>query len=363
MTEVVVPKMNRLKCFFLLDPIQTQNSSSHNNDVQSFIENLLDEQSIRFERGFALKESRLQNKLGYKTETLFKLVASALVNSIKARRLAHKYDVTVFNPNDDPISLYVLQEFRKCTSSAFTIKSRFICTRDRILIRQNSFLISKLKTRISRLVRLEDKMSAETRSYSDFLSSEFKMIVDFVPYPPIDLGCIDRPNRREHDLYVALGAAREDKGFNTLITCIDLISRNNPGARFVIQEASKKWQGYEENLQKLNELDNVRILPSFIDSATQLELLCSAFAVLTPYDPAMYQFRGSAFVRRAMYLGKLICASSNTSLSRDAENHNLLIFPDSSFNERKSFQSHEIRQDLGLKLREESIQAWKSFLL
>jgi len=355
--------MNKLKCFFLLDPIQTQNSSSHNNDVQTFIENLLDEQSIRFERGFALRESRLQNKFGYKTETIFKLVVTALVNAIKARKLAHKYDVTVFNPNDDPISLYVLQEFRKCTRSAFTIKSRFICTRDRILIRQNSILVSKLKKRISRLIRLEDKMSAETRSYSDFLTSEFNLIVDFVPYPPIDLWCSEGPSRRENDLYVALGAAREDKGFGTLSIWINWITQNNPDARFVIQEASKKWQGYDENLQKLIEIDSVKILPSFIDSDSQYELLCSAFAVLTPYDPTMYQFRGSAFVRRAMYLGKLICTSSDTSLSRDAEIHDLLIFPDSSFNERKTLQSHKIRQDMGIKLQKESMQAWKSFLL
>jgi glycosyltransferase involved in cell wall biosynthesis len=355
--------MNKLKCVFLLDPLQTQVRSSHNFDVQTFIENLLDEQSIRFEKGFVLKESRFQNKWVYKTETLFKLAVAALFNAIKATRLAHRYDVTVFNPNDDPISLYLLQEFRNCTSSEFTIKSRFICTRDRILIRQDSFLISKLKKRISTLIRPEDKISAETLSYSDFLSMEFNIMVDFVPYPPIDYRFSEVSNRIENILFVALGAAREDKGFDTLITWIDRITQNNPDARFVIQEASKKWKGYEENLQKLKDLDNVRMLPSFIEPDTQRELLSSSFAVLAPYDPKMYQFRGSAFVRRAMYMGKLICTSPDTSLSRDAENHNLLLFPESSINEQRSSQSHKVRHELGIELQRESIQAWKSFLL
>jgi len=343
--------------------MQPRDNSSHNKDVQTFVENLLHEKSIRIEKGVALMESRLQNKWGYRSETILKLIVAALLNSIKARRLAHKYDVTVFNPNDDPISLFVLQEFRKFTSSTFTIKSRFICTRDRILISQSSFLIGQLKKRISAMTSSEDRMSAETMSYSAFLSVEFNMMVDFVPYPPIDHRFSNVPNPIKNDLFVALGAAREDKGFDNLITWIDRITQNNPDAHFVIQEASKKWKSYEENLQKLKELENVKILPSFIDSQTQHELLSSSFAVLTPYDPIIYQFRGSAFVRRAMYMGKLICALPDTSLSRDAENHNLLIFPESSINDQKTSKSHKVRQELGVKLQKESIKSWKNFLL
>jgi hypothetical protein len=206
-------------------------------------------------------------------------------------------------------------------------------------------------------------LSAETAIYSEFLSTELKNIVDFVPYPPIDTKFSQILNLSEGDLYVALGAARKDKGFENLSSWIDLISQNNQDANFVIQEADKKWEGYEENLQKLSKLDNVRILPSFIDSAIQHEILSSAFAVLAPYDPAMYQFRGSAFTRRAMYLGKLVCTSSDTSMSRDAESHDLLIFPDSLIIEQKTLHSRKVRQDLGINLQVESIRAWTSFLL
>jgi hypothetical protein len=355
--------MDKSKYFLVVDPIQSLDRGSHNRDVERFIHNFLDKNLIKFESGFTLKESRMKYKITYRIETVFKLIAAAVVNALKARKLSQKYDLTVFNPNDDPISLLVLQQIRHISRSNFTIKSRFICTRDKIFINQNSYIVNELKKRISNSIMHNDKLSAETESYSEYLSVELKNTVDFVPYPPIDTKFSQVLNLGEGDLYVALGAARKDKGFETLSIWIDLIMQNNPDASFVIQEAEKKWNGYEETLQKLSKLDNVRILPSFIDSASQYEVLSSAFAVLAPYDPAMYQFRGSAFTRRAMYLGKLVCTSSDTSLSKDAESHDLLIFPDSLIIEQKSLQSRKFRQDLGINLQMESIRAWAGFLL
>jgi hypothetical protein len=355
--------MDKLKYFLLIDPIQTLERGSHNADVEWFIEKFLDEHSIRHERGFALKESNLRKNIAYKVSTTLKLAVTALVNSYKAKRLTRNYDVTVFNPNDDPISLYILQQMRNITSSNFIIKSRFICTRDRVLIKQNSKILNQLKKRIAASIRSEDRTAAETKSYSEFLSSEFRVKVDFVPYPPIDVRFSEEQTPGVSDLYVALGAARKDKGFENLLALIDQISRENPDAHFVIQRAIKKWDGYEEALGALSKLDKVRILPSYIDVKSQHEILTSAFAVLAPYDPIIYQFRGSAFVRRAMYLGKLVCTSPGTSMSKDADSHGLSIFPDSPINYLNTIQARQIRQAGGANLQKESIRVWRSFLL
>jgi len=356
--------MNKQECFLLVDPIESLDRSSHNRDVQVFINNFLDEHSVKFEKGFALKESQLRNRLGYKIEIVLKLITAALLNAIKASRLARTYNVTVFNPNDDPISLYIFQAVRKVLRSNFKIKSRFICTRDRILVTQNFLMINYLKKQISKSIRKVDKLSAETKNYSEFLSGELRIGVEFVPYPPIDIASATFSNEEHNNnLYVALGAARKDKGFDEILSWINLISQKNQNAQFMIQQASKKWPGYEENLQKLSSKDNVKILPSFIDSATQYEILSSAFAILCPYDRVTYQFRGSAIARRAMYLGKLVCAPTGTSLSSDAENQDLLIFPHGPINEKKTQQSHRTRRELGLRLQKESLEAWKRFLL
>jgi hypothetical protein len=355
--------MDKLKYFLLLDPIQSLDNSSHNSDIDWFVTNFLAEQSIKFERGLALKESGLLLKVAFKMVTVLKLVAIGLANAFKAKKLARKYDVTVFNPNDDPISLIILQKIRNLSKSDFKIKSRFIGTRDRVLIKKDSLLVNGLKRRISASIRHQDRVSAETKSYSEFLSEEFRFDVDFVPYPPIDLKFNAVSTRRENDLYVALGAARKDKGFETLVAWIDLIFQNNPSANFVIQEASKPWEGYEDALRKLSERKNVRILPSFIDAVSQHEILTLAFAVMAPYDLAIYQFRGSAFTRRAMYLGKLVCTTPGTSMSKDAENYDLLIFPSAPFNEHKTLQSHQIRHGRGVNLQKDSIRAWTDFLL
>ena len=360
--NVVLP-MDKPKYFLLVDPIRPSEKSSHNYDVQLFIEEYLDKQSLRYERGFSLKGNNLDCKIGSKSVTLLKLTVTALVNAFKAVKLARDYEVTIFNPNDDPFSLYTLQKIRKVTGSNFIIKSRFICTRDRILLEQNSLLVKHLQKKIAASIGEKDKISAETKIYSNFLSKAIRVEVDFVPYPPVNVRFNEAQIVRKSDLYVALGAARKDKGFETLPAWIDHISRHNPNAYFVVQKASKKWHGYDEALKALSRLENVKLLPSYIDARSQHELLTSAYAVLAPYDPVSYQFRGSAFTRRAMYLGKLVCATPETSMSKDAEEQNLLIFPESLNSELSNLEAHQVRQALGANLQIESIRAWRSFLL
>ena len=362
LTNKKLCKMDKLKYFLLVDPIKTLERGSHNGDVDWFIKNFLDEQSIAFDRGFAIKKSKSEHKSAYKIGTLFKLTLVASANAFKAIKLARRYDLTVFNPNEDPISLFILQKIRNIARSNFAIKSRFICTHDRILLEKNSIFINQLKKGVLTSVRYGDKISAETISYSEFLSREFGIKIEFVPYPPIDIRFNQGQINRNSNLYVALGAARKDKGFETLPTWINLISQVNPLAHFVIQAASREWLGYNKVLEALSELKNVQILPSYIDERSQYEILSSAFAVLAPYDQATYQFRGSAFTRRAMYLGKLLCVSPDTSMSMDAAKYNLLLSPESPANGLNTSHAHQNRKTLGLNLQYEAIQIWRNFL-
>ena len=349
--------------FFFVDPIKPLDNASHNIDVEWFVKNLLDNESKAFGRGFATNECNSKSKIGYRLGTLFRLTVVASGNAIRAIKLARHVELTVFNPNEDPISLFILQKLRSLSRSNFTIKSRFICNRDRMLLRKNSIPVNYLKKKISSSKRYGDKFSAETITYSEFLSHEFGTEVEFVPYPPIDTRFSELHVLRDDDLYVSLGAARKDKGFEVLPVWIDQITQGNPKAHFIVQKASKEWVGYNRALEEISKLNNVTILPSFIDEKSQYEILVSANAFLAPYDHATYQFRGSAFARRAMYLGKPICVTLGTSMSLDAERHNLLISHKSIVNELSLSKDRSSSQAVGMALQVESIQIWKTFLL
>jgi glycosyltransferase involved in cell wall biosynthesis len=346
-----------------LDPIKPLENGSHNNDVEWFVKNLLDNGSKAFGRGFTANECSSKSKIGYRLGTLFRLTVIALGNAFRAIKLARQVELTVFNPNEDPISLFILQKLRNVSRSNFTIKSRFICTRDRMLLRKDSVPVEYLKKKISSSVRNVDRLSAETITYSEFLSQEFGTKVEFVPYPPIDSRFNEEHVPIDDDLYVSLGSARKDKGFEALPVWIDQISQGNPKAHFVIQKASKEWDGYNKALEEISRFDNVRILPSHIDEKIQYKILAAANAFLAPYDQVTYQFRGSAFARRAMYLGKPICVTLGTSMSLDAERHNLLISQDSIVNELIVSKDHSTSQAVGVILQDEAIKIWRNFLL
>jgi hypothetical protein len=346
-----------------VDPIKPLDNASHNIDVEWFVKNLLDNESKSFGRGFATNECSSKSKIGYRLGTLFRLTVVASGNAFRAIKLARHVEITVFNPNEDPISLFILQKLRSLSRSNFTIRSRFICTRDRMLLRKDSIPVKYLKKRIASSVRYGDKFSAETITYSEFLSHEFGTEVEFVPYPPIDSRFSEVHVRRDDDLYVSLGSARKDKGFEALPVWIDQITQGNPKAHFIVQKASKPWEGYNRALEEISKFNNVRLLPSFIDEKSQYEILVSANAFLAPYDHATYQYRGSAFARRAMYLGKPICVTLGTSMSLDAERHNLLFSHKSIVNELSVTKDHSSSQAVGMSLQVESIQIWKNFLL
>lgn len=355
--------MTKQSLLLFVDPIKPLDNASHNIDVEWFVKNLLDNESKSFGRGFATNECSSKSKIGYRLGTLFRLTVVASGNAFRAIKLARHVEITVFNPNEDPISLFILQKLRSLSRSNFTIRSRFICTRDRMLLRKDSIPVKYLKKRIASSVRYGDKFSAETITYSEFLSHEFGTEVEFVPYPPIDSRFSEVHVRRDDDLYVSLGSARKDKGFEALPVWIDQITQGNPKAHFIVQKASKPWEGYNRALEEISKFNNVRLLPSFIDEKSQYEILVSANAFLAPYDHATYQYRGSAFARRAMYLGKPICVTLGTSMSLDAERHNLLFSHKSIVNELSVTKDHSSSQAVGMSLQVESIQIWKNFLL
>lgn len=355
--------MTKQSLVLFLDPIKPLDDSSHNIDVEWFVKNLLSNESIAFVRGFTANECSSKSKIGYRLGTLFRLTVIASGNAFRAIKLARHVELTVFNPNEDPISLFILQRLRRLSRSNFTIKSRFICTRDRMLLRKDSIPVEYLKKEISSSVRYGDKFSAETITYAEFLSHEFGTEVEFVPYPPIDSRFNKVNVRRDDDLYVSLGSARKDKGFEALPVWIDQITQGNPKAHFVVQKASKEWEGYSRALEEISKFNNVTILPSFIDEKSQYEILVSANAFLAPYDQATYQYRGSAFTRRAMYLGKPICVTLGTSMSLDAERHNLLISYKSIVNESSVSKDRSSSQAVGMGLQVESIQIWRNLLL
>jgi glycosyltransferase involved in cell wall biosynthesis len=230
-------------------------------------------------------------------------------------------------------------------------------------LRKDSIPIEYLKKKISSSIRNADRISAETITYSEFLSHEFGIKVEFVPYPPIDSRFNEKQVRIDDDLYVSLGSARKDKGFEVLPVWITQIAQVNPKAHFIIQKATKEWDGYNKTLEEISRLNNVRILPSYIDEKRQYEILAAANAFLAPYDQVIYQYRGSAFARRAMYLGKSICVTPGTSMFLDAERHNLLFSQDFIVNELVVSKDRSTFKAVGIILQDEAIKIWKNFLI
>jgi hypothetical protein len=355
--------MTKQSLFLFIDPIKPLEKGSHNNDVEWFVKNLLENESKALCHGFTVNECSSKSRPGYRLGTLFRLTAIALGNGFRAIKLARHFELTVFNPNEDPISLFLLQKMRSISGSNFRIKSRFICTRDRFLLNKDSISIEYLKKKISSSARNTDRISAETITYAEFLSHEFGMKVEFVPYPPIDSKFSQDLVQSDDDLYVSLGSARKDKGFEALPVLIDQITQVNSKAHFIIQRATKDWDGYSKALEEISKLHNVRILPSYIDEKRQYEILASASTFLAPYDQNIYKYRGSAFARRAMYLGKSICVTHGTSMSLDAERHNLLISQDSVLNGLVILKDHSAFKAAGISLQEQATLIWKNFLV
>lgn len=301
------------------DPISPTHRSSHNQDVLQYSYTSAIKSYSRVLYSKSHGETGGTSKFLRKTLDGLKIFHSSLGVGIKASLLQQKYKVAIFNPNEDSVSLITLLIIRKLLGQEWRLISRFICTRDRRLAGARPDSAGPFQKLLKFTTCPNDKFSAETIEYAGHLSKLFNLKVTHVPYPPIDLDTGYKSTLREKLVVVVPGAARMDKGFAKLPNLIKKWHYLDNEVEFLIQSAQKEWPGYGEVLQELKTLSNVKILPSYIPNYQQSEILRNSNAILLPYVQTVYAFRGSAFARRGMYLGKVILASEGTTMANDAE--------------------------------------------
>ena len=350
------------KILIILNGVIPSFQNSHHADVEEYVRNICSNEYHKIESGYT--NTQVDSGTSYFLSLLnfFKVIFTAAVNCIKIIRAGRSYQITVFSQNDDLFSLYILLAARKLSFGSFSIRSRFICTRDSISLRADKFIIKFLFRQISQNLRIGDVLSAETLEYSEYLSKIFNIPFSHIPYPPIDLIPEGHESNFERYYCVSLGSARIDKGFEKLPALVRDISKINPTSHFVIQ-APLLWKAeFKETLMMLNRIENVTVLPGRIESDIQKSILSNASLVLLPYDPLAYTYRGSAFCMRATYLGKLILATKGTSMANEAKRFGMEFDLESSIDSQMSQDQVRKRQSTGKFLQIEIQEIWKGFL-
>lgn len=339
----------------IYDPLRPRQKATHHSDISDFIYETAQSKysQIIVSKSYLEWKSPWRN-LNRVLSVIF-LVAHAtnLVCRISVQNKGEK--ITILNPNENPVSLACLLFIRRLMHRKWRIASRFICTRDSILTDPNSRAALFFFKIVRKYVNSLDTYAAETLEYSNFLMANMNSQVMHVPYPPIDVPYELKSSPEISATFCVLGAAREDKGFLQLPQLISKIEAQVHGAHFYIQSAETPWKGYLETYNYLQGKDNVKLISSYLSGEEIQEILSKSHVILLPYDLETYRYRGSAFARRGMYLGKRIIATEGTTMSKDAIR---LGFNGSL----KNFDKSKIADSVSRKIRNEAIQAWDKFL-
>jgi len=345
------------KLLLIYDPILPRNKSTHQPDVNEFILNLAKEfysEVVQLKSFSAIQSrSKVLNRITNGTLLFLNAAITGINISLESKS---RNNISIFNPNDDPISLLTFLTFRKLLRGRWRVITRFICTRDSFLTKTRISFIFFWS--IKKLMGPTDCFGAETLEYAQFLERHSKIGVKHIPYPPVDELRQLKNNSRHSEIFCVLGAARKDKGFNELPDLISAIQEKIHGARFIIQKAEVPWQEYSETESILLTMKNVSLLPYLLTKNQIQEILSECDVVLLPYDRNIYRFRGSAFARRGMYLGKSIMATSKTSMSEEAQRLGFSL----TLNNMDSRPLPESLYHVGSTLKSQATQIWKDFL-
>ena len=346
----------------IYDPLGRSNEVGHNDEIAEYASKVGSRHYSKVLIADNFSETKVQYQFIHKLLNVTKILVSTLKLFSKALRLQKEYSINIFNPNEDLISLALLLCLRKVFGLEWRFTSRFICTRDRRLLQTDSFFAIQFSKLLQSTIKASDKLSAETDKYAKHLSALTRISFRFVPYPPIDVSSgliqvkIDRLN-----VFVP-GAAREDKGFDELPGFIEKFAKLDISVMFLIQEAHEEWLNYSKTITLLKAKPNVSLLPSHISGSELSKTLKQCNILLLPYNPKTYSFRGSAFGRRGMYLGKMIITHPHTSLGIDAGRHNLLLNEISKNLKHIITDSTVINYQKGRKLARDAELSWEEFL-
>jgi len=343
----------------IYDPLVPREKSTHHSELSDFILQMAEGKFSQLIISKPYLEWKTSSRVVNRIVAVIYLIAHAVILSYKIMLGSTKNEITIINPNENPISLMTLLLVRKIVRGNWKIFSRFICTRDSVLTDSNSRIAILFYKILRKYSNTSDKYAAETFEYSNFLSVAFQSPVSHIPYPPIDSPYEINSKVRILKNFTILGAAREDKGFLKLPELFSNIESKFNGAKFYVQRAEVPWTGYQETFDLLQSKKNIEFLPSYLSNAEMLALLCKTDVILLPYDLETFRYRGSAFARRGMYLGKRIVTTDGTTMSKDAIRCG---FSSSLTDLFKSNDLSNLEPKVN-QLRSNAIKAWEDFLI
>jgi len=113
-----------------------------------------------------------------------------------------------------------------------------------------------------------------------------------------------------------LGGGRRDKGFQLIPEIVKLLNQEPSGRDLVIVvQAPRPEDLLEEELVKLKQYENVRVLNNTISEDEYNNCLKKCSILVFPYDKRVYESRGSAIVVEAVVNGIPLICTENTSLT------------------------------------------------
>ncbi len=164
------------------------------------------------------------------------------------------------------------------------------------------------------LVKLADKrknihLAFETSSLKAFLGSTGTV----VPYPLSQ----SSENKNKKCQIFLVGSARREKGFDQMPAFAESLAKHLPQYKLILQQSTTPWAGYSDTLERLNSLENVVVLPAFLERDELDSVLYSTAITILPYESSSYKLRGSAALFESVENNIPVVAYSDVGFASD----------------------------------------------
>jgi glycosyltransferase involved in cell wall biosynthesis len=182
-----------------------------------------------------------------------------------------------------------------------------------------SLLMEKVKEALAQGVDVQ--VSSETPAYGSYLAEKLGVEVNYFPQP-LSGDAISMP-AAEPAIAVCMGSARSDKGYflmkeiagKTALHCGKRVA-------FEIQSMPASEDAstpeYDHDLAKA---PNVRLLPAILPQGEMFGWYRRSYVVLLPYDPKVYEHRGSAIFQESVAFARPVVCLAGAAFAELVERY------------------------------------------
>ena len=165
------------------------------------------------------------------------------------------------------------------------------------------------------------QVSSETPAYGSYLAEKFGIEVNYFPQP-LSGDAIPMP-ASEPTIAAGMGSARSDKGY-FLMTDIAGKTALRCGKRIVfeVQSMPASEDAFTpEYDRELAEEPNVRLLPAVLPQGEMFGWYQRSYVVLLPYDPKVYEHRGSAVFQESVAFTRPVVCLAGAAFAEQVERY------------------------------------------